>query len=486
MMSAGTLASSLKGDGQILRQGCGPGDITLNEVNAMRTERRGHIIEEVKADVRLLEGLISFSVYCLLFLLIKTLYDSYLKVPTSSVAVIIALLAVLLTTVVLMSKKMSARAISNITMHTTRFNKLLDTAQDILKQTFPDTLREKILLTCMELTGADSGAIMTAQGNDLTCEVISGQVLHRYRGLTIPVDCCVTGKAATSRRIIRLNGKEVAEEAPYILTALKPRVSSMLIAPFYEGEKLAGVIELYSVSGKEFENCDEAIISYLLDLASISLQQVNDLEERRNFETHITEILLQAMDSHIPVKRAHSERVAWYSQIVAKALDFSFEQARQLHIACLLHDIGFIRFPAREEADKSVYMGHVTAAHRMLSQINCYQEVAEIILHHHERFDGTGYPRGLQGEDIPLESRIISVAEAFDAMTSKSSYQQSRSVSEALRELSQNAGGQFDPKVVEIFINAVYRDKIHVVLAEEKAEATVGMAEAVPAQIIGA
>ncbi|MBM4140575.1 MAG: HD domain-containing protein, partial [Nitrospira sp.] len=90
--------------------------------------------------------------------------------------------------------------------------------------------------------------------------------------------------------------------------------------------------------------------------------------------------------------------------------------------------------------------------HDLLKQVTFYKDIAHIVLHHHERYDGEGYPGKLKGEEIPLESRIIAIAEAFDAMTSKNSYKSPVGFSAAVDELKRNAGTQFDPRLTDLFI----------------------------------
>jgi HD-GYP domain-containing protein (c-di-GMP phosphodiesterase class II) len=111
---------------------------------------------------------------------------------------------------------------------------------------------------------------------------------------------------------------------------------------------------------------------------------------------------------------------------------------------------------------KSVYRQHPLLGYRMLKPIRLWEDLAPIVLHHHEWFDGRGYPEGLSGEAIPLEARIIALAEAFDSMTSPRSYREPLALEQALREVREGAGTQFDPTVARVFVELVQRGAIEV------------------------
>lgn len=154
----------------------------------------------------------------------------------------------------------------------------------------------------------------------------------------------------------------------------------------------------------------------------------------------------------------HSYRVAAYALKLAEALGLTEEEREKLEIASLLHDFGKVAVP-RSILDKpgpldppelEVVRRHPTRTIALLKQVSGLRELAEIAGLHHERYDGKGYPYGLKGEEIPLSSRILAVADAFDAMTSQRPYQPIRTPQEALERLRQGAGSQFDPRVVDV------------------------------------
>jgi len=170
--------------------------------------------------------------------------------------------------------------------------------------------------------------------------------------------------------------------------------------------------------------------------------------------------LLHTLDLRDRMTARHSAAVAHYARQMARALGLSERDQELVHTASLLHDIGKFAFPDHilkaatklSDADWQIIKTHPYQGARIASQIEGYGPVSDIILAHHERIDGTGYPRKLKGDDIPLLSRIISVADTYDVMTARDSYRKPVSSMEAIQELRRVSGAQLDGYVVEVFI----------------------------------
>lgn len=159
----------------------------------------------------------------------------------------------------------------------------------------------------------------------------------------------------------------------------------------------------------------------------------------------------------------HSHRVSMLCQDMGHALGLTESETEELKTIGLLHDIGKIAIEEnilnkREELTKDEWQEikrHPEIGYRILNTVNDMLEIAEYVLYHHERWDGKGYPKGLKGEEIPLQSRIITIVDAYDAMTSQRSYRNALQEETAIEELKINSGTQFDPELVRIFIEKV-------------------------------
>ncbi|MFL7810998.1 MAG: HD-GYP domain-containing protein, partial [Anaerolineae bacterium] len=154
----------------------------------------------------------------------------------------------------------------------------------------------------------------------------------------------------------------------------------------------------------------------------------------------------------------HSKGVAHLASLMAHELGLEPRRTERLFFAALLHDVGMLRLDDEAMADDGHLRAHPELGASMVEPITLWSDLAPIILHHHERMDGQGYPQGLHGEEIPLESRVIAVADAYDTMTRPGSYQATYTPAEALGEMRKHAGTQFDPDVVAALIRAVGRE----------------------------
>ena len=187
--------------------------------------------------------------------------------------------------------------------------------------------------------------------------------------------------------------------------------------------------------------------------------------ELHTFHKATVGMLAEALTAKDPAARLRSDEVAGYVASVAAKLDFEPRRREQLVTASLLHDLGklgiseqILRKPgplSQEERDKVEQ--HPRIGSRLVGQVPTLNSIAPAVLHHHENFDGSGYPAGLSGEEIPLEARVIGVADCFSAMTSDRSYRLPLGLEDACVELERCAGAQFDPRVVRLFVDEVRR-----------------------------
>ncbi|MFD3324176.1 HD-GYP domain-containing protein [Streptomyces sp. NPDC058701] len=186
--------------------------------------------------------------------------------------------------------------------------------------------------------------------------------------------------------------------------------------------------------------------------------------------------LVQAVDIKDRYTRGHSERVGQASAMIARQLGMAGDRLEVVRIAGILHDVGKLGVPTRllrkdgplTPEERRIIELHPEYGHEMVRGIGFLGEARSAILHHHERIDGSGYPYGLTGDQIPVLARVVAVADAFDAMTSTRSYSRARPVPAALTELERCAGAQFDPAVVLALAEAIGRHGWHPVVTSDE------------------
>lgn len=212
---------------------------------------------------------------------------------------------------------------------------------------------------------------------------------------------------------------------------------------------------------------------YVLLAELLNSQQRRDQLEERTRELASLQVgvfvtMVRTLSLRDKSTARHSAAVARYAQAIAKTAGCSAGELRIVHTAGLLHDIGKFAFPDRillssdritSESDLQIIREHPEQGARLVRAVQGYEEIAEVILAHHERPDGLGYPNGLKGEEIPVLARMISVADVYDVITGRDTYRLPVSRTEAIAELRRSAGNQLDGRFVELFIQALEREE---------------------------
>ncbi|MDA3822887.1 MAG: diguanylate cyclase, partial [Bacteroidales bacterium] len=226
-------------------------------------------------------------------------------------------------------------------------------------------------------------------------------------------------------------------------------------------------IELSISYGHETKTTDNQSIIEVVAHAENHMYR-HKLYERSSIRSKTIDIIMNTLFEKSNREAMHSNRVSHICQAIALKMNFNKDGINQMRIAGLIHDIGkigvdekilnkpgMLTLDERKEIER-----HPEIGWKILSTTSEFSELAQFVLHHHERWDGSGYPNRIQGEAIQIEARIISVADAYDTMTSKRSYQKGMSHEDAIKELKRCCGTQFDPKIVKVFVNMKLPDAI--------------------------
>src|ERR1700722_2059657 len=242
------------------------------------------------------------------------------------------------------------------------------------------------------------------------------------------------------------------------LAAIRNGAYDYLLKPFEREQLLNTVSRALENRRLKVENR-----TYQTNLESLVKARTDQLQATLRDLEGSYDITLVALGDALDLKdretEGHSRRVTAYTMAIARAMGLPNEAVATIARGSFLHDIGKIAIPDRIlhkpgklDADETLIMReHCFKGYQIVKKIPFLKEACDIIYSHQERFDGSGYPRGLKGKEIPLGARIFSVADTLDAITSDRPYRDARSLAEARREIKDWAGRQFDPEVVEVF-----------------------------------
>jgi len=244
------------------------------------------------------------------------------------------------------------------------------------------------------------------------------------------------------------------------LAAIRNGAYDYLLKPFEREQLLAMVRRALEHRRLKLENR-----AYQSNLESLVAARTEQLRQAMTDLERSYDITLEALGDALDLKDAetegHSKRVTAFTIAIARAMGLSGERIRVIARGAFLHDIGKMAIPdailrkpgALTDAETEIMREHCFRGYQMLKKIPFLSEAAEIVYAHQERFDGTGYPRGLSGQDIPLGARIFSIADTLDAITSDRPYRAAQTIQVAREEVERFSGRQFDPEVVSVFMD---------------------------------
>jgi putative nucleotidyltransferase with HDIG domain len=287
-------------------------------------------------------------------------------------------------------------------------------------------------------------------------EACSGDGAQRLRGIRLGPGQGLAVQVAEERRALRSDDPAAEEGYAPVVDELPVSKPGFIALPLVSGG-LRGALLLAGRDGG-FGAGDEEDLARLARCAAVAIESALGRERTIAAFGHTAELLvsfLQRTETRYPM---HSRSVAAYADMIAAALGRSEEEQRQIHFAALLHDVGKLGLdPALLNAEgelsdeqRKTVQQHVPLGVQLVSPISPWKDVPRIIEAHHERWDGTGYPHGRRGEDIPLGARVVAVADALDAMTSSNPF---RAPEDILEELLACTGTQFDPAVVHALVS---------------------------------
>ncbi len=332
-------------------------------------------------------------------------------------------------------------------------------------------LLTKIMSTATKVMRCETSTVylIDEQTNELYFHIVSGDpnVGAKLQEIRLPMGTGLAGWCAQNNKPIIVPDTE--KDPRFFKGADKKSgfvTRSMICVPMRLKDRVIGVLQVLNRTGTiPFNDHDLEMLENMANQAVSSIENARLYENIQKVYLSTIEVLATAIDAKDPYTQGHSRRVTQYSVAIAEEMNLSPKEVEDIRYAGLLHDVGkigikdsIIRKPGRlTDEEYAIIKKHPAIGAKILRPVDFLADKIPGVLHHHEYYDGRGYPDHLTGEDIPLAGRIICVADAFDAMTTNRPYRKGLTVKTAVGELKKFSGKQFDPVCVEAFLKAFDR-----------------------------
>jgi len=360
--------------------------------------------------------------------------------------------------------------VSQLTESNARLLALQEVSTVLSGEPHQDRVLESLARTARELSGSATARALlfgASHSDDIVIEAAAGDGVETLVGVRLQPGEGIAAHAAQSGNT--LSGTDLAAHPGYSRRGdeMPTLLPGFIAAPLRQGS-VRGALVVAGRARGTFTLEDQALLTALARQGGVAIDNAASQERSNNFFTHVSEMLVSVLEQVDVFYSGHSRGVAALADMVTRRLGLPAEERRAIHFGALLHDIGKVMLPSEllraarrgNAAEMKALQQHPTLGLEMLKPISEWADILPIVHSHHERWDGTGYPNGLSGEQIPLGARVVGLAEAFDAMTRDTPHGAKRTRDQALAELESCAGTQFDPRIVRMFV-AEYRLRGH-------------------------
>lgn len=348
-----------------------------------------------------------------------------------------------------------------------QFQKLTETFGLISSSLDPKTVWEQATQAACDVVDAEAASmfLIDEKSGELFFEIALGLAGHSLMNMRMSKEEGIVGAAVTLGETVISN--DVKTDTRFASKVDKESgfdTRNIICSPLISRGQIIGALEaLNKKEDHPFTDQDQVLFEALSAQVAISVENSRLYEKlRQAFEQTIFS-LVATIEKRDPYTGGHTQRVFLGGVEIAKQLDVDDEFIRNLRMSSLLHDIGKIGIEDSilrkqghlTDSEYDIMKSHPRLGVEIFGHIDGLKEMVNGVLHHHERYDGRGYPDGLAGEDIPLEARIIAISDTYDAMTSDRPYRKGLSHEIACEEIKKNAGSQFDPKIVDAYFRAL-------------------------------
>ncbi len=331
--------------------------------------------------------------------------------------------------------------------------------KDMHRSLFEGNIYSLILKACLTATGATRGLYITARGAEDHLKIRAAVDIDGYPAASPSKFLKALCHKALDENDTVVCKRDDMSDLPES-TKQSEKFQNCAVAPVVLMKNFDGIVLVADKINGEFDEDDIETLLSVGDQASVAVENTRLQRELQGAYIATVTMLADVVEAKDPYTHGHCEMVSRYSRLTAESLALPDYDMSLVCYGALLHDVGKIAVsdgvlnkpgPLLPE-ERELVRAHVRVGHDLIARVPALAKVAEVVLHHHEWYDGTGYPEGLKGENIPIAARIVCVVDAYCAMITKRSYKEAYSDDRARSELERCAGTQFDPKVVAAFL----------------------------------
>ena len=326
-----------------------------------------------------------------------------------------------------------------------------------------EEIRKRAAEAAKVLTECEAASLLLfdEERQELYFDVALGEKADKVKSIRLKLGEGIAGWVAKERRGIILDN--VREDPRFFRRADEITgfsTKNMVCLPILRTERLLGVLQAINKRHGLFEEQDLDVLLALANQVAVAIENAKLFAELRDAFYSTAMSLAEAIEKRDPYTGGHTRRVMEYSLLIARRMGLEEEEMERLRLSSILHDVGKIGVrdsillkegPLTEEEYEEIKR-HTVVGEQILGHVRQLRDVVPGVKYHHERYDGSGYPEGKCGEEIPLLARIIAVADAFDALTTHRPYRAAMSVHEACKEIEECTSVQFDPEVTKAFL----------------------------------
>lgn len=333
---------------------------------------------------------------------------------------------------------------------------IYDITEKLAASLDPKQVCQLVIEEAKRVIKADNISVMVLDEETGLCEILAASGKEFHPKLVFRPGKGIAGSILASGKAEIVN--DVLSDPRYINGAITVR--SLMCAPLKIKDRVIGAINLSSIKPVNYTAEDLKILSALALQAAAAIENARLYDSLK--ETFITAVhtLAETIEKRDPYTGGHTKRVMVYSMAIGEVLGLSGGEMERLKLASILHDVGkigirddvLLKKERLTDEEFNMIKMHTIYGQQVLNHIKHFKNIIPGVKHHHEHYDGKGYPEGLQGEEIDITARIIAVADTYDAMTTDRPYRKGLSHEKAVEEIKRCAGTQFDPVMVEAFL----------------------------------